>query len=68
MSLHENIAAAFNGHNVMAVALSRIAQGRQSEAQRIARTTLAELKLDADNVLKVHAEFEPIYAKLRNRR
>lgn len=66
-SLADSFAAAINGHNVMAVALSQIAQGRPSASREIAALALAELELDADNVLKVHAEFGPIYAKLRER-
>lgn len=65
MGLHESIASAINGHNVMAVALSKIAQGRPCTARDVAAAALDELKLDAENVLKVHAEFEPIYAQMR---
>lgn len=66
-SLVDSFSAAINGHNVMAVALSQIAQGCPSAAREIATQALTELELDADNVLKVHAEFGPIYAKLRER-
>lgn len=68
MSLHENIAAAINGHNVMAVALSKIATGRSCGARDVARAVLTELDLDAQNVLKVHAEFEVIYAAMAKRK
>lgn len=65
--LRDSITAAINGHNVMAVALSQIARGPACQARNIAQGALGELALDADNVLQVHAEFEPIYAKLKAR-
>jgi hypothetical protein len=67
MSLQDSIAAAINGHNVMAVALSEIAKGRPCAARQIATQALAALELNPDNVLQVHAEFELIYAKMRDR-
>lgn len=64
MSLHESIGQAINGHNVLAVALSKIAMGRSCVARDIAAAALTELGMDPENVLKVHAEFESIYAKM----
>lgn len=70
------IAAAINGYNEMAAALASIAKGdrkngeplRDVIAQEIASQTLESLNLDPDLVLKVHAEFEAIYAKMRKRK
>lgn len=68
MSLRENVTQAFDGHNVFAVALSKIALGRDDNgrplagetARQLARDALIERKLDWNHVLKVHAEFVPI--------
>lgn len=65
MSLHQSIGDAIHGHNVMAVALSEIAVGPPCRARRVAREALTELKLNADHILKVRAEFDPIYAKMK---
>lgn len=73
MSMRDSVVAAVNGHNLLAVAISKIAKGRVDngrplsgeDARQIARSALIELGLDWSNILTVHAEFEPIYADLR---
>ena len=68
MSLHDGIAAAVKGHNIMAVALSRIALGNHAtDAAEIAAKALADLELDAYRVLTVHIEFKAVYGKIRKR-
>ena len=65
MSLHESIGAAIDGHNKLAVALSKIALGRTDcgrplaaeAARQLARDAIIESGMDWNHVLKVHAEF-----------
>lgn len=65
MSLRENVTAAIYGHNEMAVALSKIARGRDDSgrplageaARQLARGTLIDLGLDWSHVLNVHGDF-----------
>lgn len=64
-TLLDSIGDAIHGHNLMAVALSKIVLGRECAAQEIARAALKELDLDAENVLAVHAEFEQIWKDWR---
>lgn len=72
MGFREDVPRAFDGHNVFAVALSKIAKGRGDNgralggetARQLARDALIERKLDWNHVLKVHAEFVPILKDL----
>jgi hypothetical protein len=69
--LVDNITSAIRGHVEMAVALSKIARGRDDngrplaaeKARQLARDTLTELELDWTHVLKVRAEFEAVLSK-----
>lgn len=72
MPMTDSLVAAVNGHNILAVAISKIAKGRLDNgrplggeaARQIARDALIECGMDWTQVLKVHAEFEPIFASL----
>lgn len=72
MSLRENVVAAIDGHNKLAVALSKIALGHiddgkplaGEEARQLARSAILDLGMDWNHVLTVHAEFEAILGKL----
>lgn len=76
MSLKENIAAAIEGPNVLAVALSKIARGRTDcgrpiaaeAARQLARGALTDLGLDWTHVLKTHEEMRPAFEQLKARR
>lgn len=68
MSLQKNIAKAVNGHNVMAVALSKIANGHTDNDREVAKKALTECGLEPHHVLAVHGEFETIYGQLKKRR
>ncbi len=64
MSFREHVKDAIAGHNALALALSKIARGRDDcgrplageKARQLARDTLVELGLDWTHVLKVHEE------------
>jgi hypothetical protein len=61
--LQDDVKAAFQGHNVLAVALSKIARGRPDNgrplpaetSRQLARGVITSLGMDWGNVLKVEA-------------
>lgn len=73
--LRKNFAAAINGHNEMAVALSKIALGRTDcgrplggeDARQMARGVLIALGLDWNRVLKVNEDMRPAHEALRRK-
>jgi hypothetical protein len=73
MTFRDDVSMSINGHNVLAIALSKIARGRvdngrpmaAEDARQLARSTLTDLKLDWTHVLKVEAEMHPIWERLR---
>lgn len=76
MSLQKNVTEAISGHNALAITLSQIARGRPDNgrplaaepARQLARDALTAVGLDWVHVLKVQAEMEPAFEKLRTRR
>lgn len=71
--LQDDVKAAIRGHNALAVALSKIARGRDDcgrplaaeYSRQLAREVITELGMDWGHILKVNADMAATFEKLR---